>query len=74
MNLIEALTLAKEQGKKVRPKCWDDWKSPCPWLEYRFPQGGRPVLVRVWPEDEDAYTPRLDDDRELLGEWEVVDG
>lgn len=64
MNIIEALTLARDHGKKVRPVCWAEAGGD---IGIVFAKGN---LLCVY--DGSVLTLQLGDVRELLGEWEVV--
>lgn len=73
MNIVEALTLAKEQGKKARPKCWAGRTSESRlWVGYlpgRFAFDAFSLLDRFG-----AFgAAEFRDVEELLGEWEVIE-
>lgn len=67
MTLHEALTLCKDQGKRVRPVCWRN-EMPNFWVEFRhnrFVENGR--------YEEICHRLSMSSVDELLGEWEVVE-
>lgn len=69
MNIFEALTLAKEEGERVRPICWAD----SDWVEFNPPTGVFCNVHIFEGRREGLRQPlRIDSIAELLGEWEVV--
>jgi hypothetical protein len=66
LNIIEALTLARDHGKKVRPKCW--LSTPSKVVFYRGHQFRAMLRGDMKREIEFA----LSWEHELLGEWEEV--
>lgn len=72
MNIVEALTLAKEQGKRVRPKCWRTLARRNCWVVHeagRFRLDTFTVCDLFGP----AHTAEFKLAEELLGEWEVLE-
>jgi hypothetical protein len=70
VNIIEALTLAKNEKKKVRPVAWVDGSGS----HYLWWNGEQ--FMRQWKHsilgETDSQILSLNDPDELLGEWEVV--
>lgn len=75
MNIIEALTLAKNEGQKVRPVCWNNPKDPpTPFIIFAidsFHVHLKDGVPCPYPPEYDCLLLGPDVD-ELLGEWEVV--
>lgn len=83
MTMLEALTLARDQGVRVRPVCWrrgrpvgalpaGRYPAGC-WIECRW-TGPFPRYVEVRPGEHRpvALPPALVWADEFLGEWEVA--
>lgn len=62
MNIVEALKLAKEQGKKVRPKGRDDWV-----IEYK--DG---TFLQNYETSDNPYLFCYALAEDILGDWEIV--
>jgi hypothetical protein len=76
MNIIEALTLAK-QGKKVRPISWHGNQYPVGWIVYNPYNTDKSKFVEY--RDVPGHPGIVQNqcmhlyDEDYLGEWEVVE-
>ncbi len=62
MNIVEALKIAKEQGKKVRPKGRDNWA-----IEYK-----NGSFLQNYETSDNIYLFCYALTEDILGDWEVV--
>jgi hypothetical protein len=66
LSMLDALKLAKDEGRKVRPCCW-------PWTpESRYVMYRAGLFVEHGNLDEIPHRLDLQREDELLGPWEVV--
>jgi hypothetical protein len=74
MNLIEALTLCRETGARVRPVCWRTL-NPNHWVERIVtPAHSEPcIFVEKGEREEIPHALRLQFPSEFLGKWEEVE-
>ena len=63
MNIVEALKIAKEQGKKVRPKGRDNWA-----IEYK-----NGSFLQNYETSDNIYLFCYALTEDILGDWEVVE-
>ena len=62
MNIVEALKIAKEQGKKVRPKGRDNWA-----IEYK-----NGSFLQNYETSDNIYLFCYALTEDILGDWEIV--
>jgi hypothetical protein len=67
MNIVEALRLCKDGGRRVRPLAWRS-RNPAHWIEWRqgfFVEGGTYMEI--------PHALRLQREDEFLGDWEFFE-
>jgi hypothetical protein len=67
MNIIHALTLCRDDGRRARPVCWREI-NPSHWIIFRSG-----IFLEHGEREEMPHALRLMRPEEFLGEWEIVE-